>query len=407
MKIVIIGAGITGLSAAKLLSAAHEVEILEKKNICGGIARTKDVNGIAYHVVGGHCFNSKYPDVLDFVFSKVLPKEKWHLVQRKSKINFGNEEISYPVEFAVKEIYKFDKELAEKITVDFLSAVDDGKYANLDEWFRKKFGNTLAEKYFIPYNSKIWNKQPINMSSEWVQDKLPIPDKKSFFESLMTEAKDNMSHASFYYPDTNNQNTFIDALADGLNIQYNYAVQNIKLNQKTGKWIINNEIECDKIINTSPIDILPSLIENTPAYVIEASKKLKYNSISTVFCTSKPTEKTWTYLPEKHIFHRFIHIGSFHKPADNYTICEVVGKYSQDELFEESRKDEFIIEPIDYNVSEHAYVVFDENYNECTSTVISYLNSIGIETIGRFGEWQYYNMDVCMKRSIDLIKKFL
>ncbi|MFG5125600.1 NAD(P)-binding protein, partial [Campylobacter lari] len=41
MKICIIGAGISGMSLARLLKDDFEVEILEKKDVIGGIARTK------------------------------------------------------------------------------------------------------------------------------------------------------------------------------------------------------------------------------------------------------------------------------------------------------------------------------------------------------------------------------
>ncbi|EAI6045415.1 nucleotidyl-sugar pyranose mutase, partial [Campylobacter jejuni] len=60
MKIGIIGAGISGMSLARMLKVDFEVEILEKDSVVGGIARTKDVDGKPYHVNGGHCFNSKF-----------------------------------------------------------------------------------------------------------------------------------------------------------------------------------------------------------------------------------------------------------------------------------------------------------------------------------------------------------
>lgn len=64
------------------------------------------------------------------------------------------------------------------------------------------------------------------MSHEWVQDKLPIPDKKSFFSSLMQPCTDSMPHSQFYYPDSNNQMSLIEALANGINI--------IAMNQYSG-----------------------------------------------------------------------------------------------------------------------------------------------------------------------------
>lgn len=403
MRIGILGAGISGLSIARILDKQHEVELLEKSSNYGGIARTRLVNGAAYHVTGGHCFNSKYPDVLDFVFNEVLPASEWHLIQRSANIKLGNHEVSYPIEYAVREINEFNDDLALAITRDFLAADDDGNYANLEDWFRKKFGDTLADTYFIPYNTKIWNRSPKDMSPAWVEGKLPIPDKKSFFKGLISSESDTMPHASFYYPNANNQNTFIDALAEGLNIITDYEVTEIKKNAINDTWIVNNNRVYDLIISTLPLNILPKLISGIEPNILQQASKLKYNKVTTMLWETAGTSRTWTYIPDStNLFHRYIHIGNFFKPASNYSITEAVGERSYDEMLQSGKKDPFLLKPLDYHVSEHAYVVFDENYQTATIAIKNYLNETGIYTLGRFGEWQYYNMDVCIKSSIDL-----
>lgn len=405
-KVGIIGAGVTGLSAARFLQDTFEVEVLEAKAVCGGIARTRDVNGIAYHVVGGHCFNSKFPEIMDFVFNDVLPRDQWNLVQRISKIRLGDNEYIYPIEFSVKAIFKDHPQLAMEMTRDFLQASDTGQYENLAEWFIHHFGRTLAEAYFIPYNRKIWGADPYSMDYSWVADKLPIPDKMSFFKALVADATDDMPHAKFYYPKSNNQNTFIDALAQGVNIRYNCEVRSIKYDDASSQWIVNDEYRYDILINTSPIDRFPLLIKDVPQSVIDAARKLRYNKISNVLWRTKPTEKTWTYLPEsKYPFHRYIHIGSYFSPSQGYSISEAVGEHDYDELVQKGRFDDFLLEPLDYNMSDHAYVVFDHNYAVAVPYILEFLSSIGIYSIGRFGEWQYYNMDVCMKQSLNLANK--
>ena len=198
MKIGILGAGITGLSIGKMLAESHQVEIIEKASVYGGIARTKTLDGVSYHKTGGHCFNSKHNDVLDFVFNKVMPKEQWHRIERNAVIKFNGNEVNYPIEFSIKQIFNFDKKLAFNIVKDFISTDDDGSYDNLEIWFRKKFGNTLAEEYFIPYNRKIWGKKPSEMSPDWVEGKLPMPDKVSFFEALIESKQDKMPHSFFF-----------------------------------------------------------------------------------------------------------------------------------------------------------------------------------------------------------------
>lgn len=405
MKIGVLGAGISGLSIAKLLQNEFDVEILERNSIHGGIARTKEVEGVAYHKIGGHCFNSKHEDVLEFVFENILAKEEWHKVQRNAVIKLNGQEISYPIEYAIKEIFEFDPSLAINITKDFLSTSDDGEYGNLEEWFRKKFGNTLAETYFLPYNKKIWNCDPKEMSPAWVEGKLPIPNKESFFKGLIKDESDKMPHASFYYPNSNNQNTFIDNLADGLAITVNYKVERIEFNQNQQKWVVNGDKTYDLLISTLPLNVIPSLLIGTPNEILNEAAKLKYNKVTTMLWETEETDRTWTYIPEKdNFFHRYIHIGNFFSPKKNITITEVVGEKTYEEMVENGKKDSFLLRPIAYNVSDHAYVVFDDNYERSTSKVKSYLGDIGLFTLGRFGEWQYYNMDVCIKSSITLSK---
>jgi protoporphyrinogen oxidase len=404
MKIGILGAGISGLSVGKLLQKNHQVELLEQDAIHGGIARTKDIGGIAYHTTGGHCFNSKYPEVLDFVFSEILPKNEWHNVRRNANIILNNMDIPYPIEFAVKEIFRNDPDLAIKITRDFLNVNDNGRYDDLESWFRKKFGDTLSECYFIPYNRKIWGREPSSMSPLWVEEKLPIPNKESFFQSLIGSQSDHMPHATFYYPKTNNQNTFIDNLASGLNITTNYCVQEIQKDAE-GKWIINRDKEYDLLISTIPLNLVPSLISGVDQRVVDDAQKLRYNKVTTMIWETEATERTWTYVPSAgNIFHRYIHIGNFFQPRQNVSITEAVGERTYDQMVSNGLKDPFFIRPLGYHVSGCAYVVFDENYLQATTDVKSYLTKLGMHVLGRFGEWEYYNMDICIKRSIEIAK---
>ena len=400
MKICIIGAGITGLTAGKLLSESHDLTIYEKEQNIGGIARTKSVDGITYHTVGGHCLNSKNKAVMDFIFDEVLPKEKWHHVKREAKINFHNHFVSYPIEFSIKEIAKFDEDLAFNITRDFISS-EDKDAGNLADWFKEKFGETLAREYFIPYNRKIWQMEPSQMSHLWIDGKLPLPNKKEFFKALIEDSEDTMPHSTFFYPNSNNQNTFIEALGDGLNIMTDFEITSLE--KLESKWIVNGEYEYNLVINTMPLNILPSVLKNTPDEILLEAKKLKYNKVTNVLWKSKPIDFTWTYHPSSEtIFHRHIHIGNFFNPKENYTITESMGEHTYEEMIEHGRKFDYLLEPLDNNMSDYAYVVYDQNYSNATNKIKQYLENIGLYTVGRFGEWEYYNMDICMESAMKL-----
>jgi len=405
MKICIIGAGITGLTIGKLLSDSYDITILEKDSAIGGIARTKDINGIAYHMVGGHCLNSKNDQVMDFIFNKILSKNNWHKVKRNAKIYFKGHFISYPIEFAVREIAKSDEDLAFKITKDFLSSKKKN-VENLADWFKVNFGRTLATEYFIPYNRKIWRIEPSKMSYLWVKEKLPLPNKKEFFRSLLLETEDKMPHNVFYYPNTNTQNSFIEALGNGLNIITKYKVESIE--RINSKWCINGEFLYDIIISTMPLNLIPYIIKDTPIKIKKEANKLKYNKITNVLWKNEKVDFTWSYYPSPDtIFHRHIHIGNFFIPKQNYTITESMGEHSYEEMINYGKKFDYLLQPIDYNVSDYAYVVYDKNYKTSTKIIKDYLYKIGIISIGRFGEWEYYNMDKCIESAMRLAKDIL
>jgi protoporphyrinogen oxidase len=405
-RIAILGAGITGLTAARLLKDTHEVTVFEKNTCPGGIARVKMHNDIPYHMVGGHCFNTKHEEVKSFVFNNVLKEQEWNHVQRKAKIFFHENFIDYPIEFSIKQIAQFDKDLAFQITNDFFISQKEKKSENLEEFFRNKFGDKLAEEYFIPYNRKIWNEDPKNMDPNWVESKLPKPDLQQFFNGLINNEKDSMPHSSFYYPKSNTQNTLIDNLAESLNIKCDFEIKSIS--KENGKWILNDNLEFDHIISTVPLDILVLNLLNSPANIRSLAQKLRYNKITNMLWETKDVDRTWTYHPSKDsLFHRHIHIGNFITPKRNYTITETVGEYSYEEMLEAGKKFDYLLKPIGHNISDHAYVIFDENYTESVDGIKEYLKEIGLDSIGRFGEWEYYNMDICMKSAMNLSKSIL
>lgn len=398
----VIGAGVTGLTFAKAkLLNGRECVILEKDSIIGGIARPVQIDNIPFHRVGGHCFNSKNKSVMDFIFRNIIPAEEFNIIQRNAKIKFDFGEINYPIELNLKQLYKYKPEITIQIIQELMQAPNDVQADNLEKWFRTKFGDALSDLYLLKYNRKIWNKNPIEMSPSWIEGKLPVPDRETIIRSFFEDAADTMPHHSFYYPKSSyGQMELLRRLSMGLNILKNYSVKKI---EKIGdKWCINDEIIARHVVSTIPLNLLPRVLCGTPENVIDAASKLKYNKVSTALFRSKPTQKTWTYLPSSSSnFHRYIHIGNFINQKQDFTIAESIGERTREEMIQECERDEFLIEYIDSHVSEHAYVVYDENRESAVSTIFEFLETVGLHSIGRFGEWEYYNMDVCMSSALN------
>jgi protoporphyrinogen oxidase len=402
MRIGILGAGVSGLALGKMLHASHDVELLERKDCPGGIARAVMVGEIPYHQVGGHCLNSSLPGVMEFVFGKVLPQSRWRELQRISSILFHGRYVSYPIEQAIPEIADFDEELAIRMVEDFFRSRPEeaSRARTLDAWLKKTFGNSLAEEYFLPYNRKVWNTEPSRMSPAWTQGKLPIPDRKIFFRALLGKKDGKIPHASFFYPQSNSQNAFLDALASGLRVAYNYPVESV--GKTAQQWLINGEKRFDVLVSTLPLDIMPSILPMS-AGEMRPFGRLKRNGIRTVLYAAQPREDTWTYFPDKELaFHRAIGIGNFLEPKRPYAIVESIGGHSFAKIREDAKKVDFLLEPVAENFSEYAYPVFDREAEKNRREALRVLDARGVYALGRFAEWEYYNMDVCMYRAMQV-----
>jgi protoporphyrinogen oxidase len=221
---------------------------------------------------------------------------------------------------------------------------------------------------------------------------------------LIGTEHDAMPHAVFNYPNNNTQNQFIEALGNGLVITTEYKVS--KIERSGADWLINGEKRVDILISTMPLNIIPFVLADAPDEIKSAARLLRYNKISNMLWETDEIGSTWTYCPDPStIFHRHIHIGNFLAPKSNITITEVIGDISPEVMENEGAKFEYLKKPIDYHISDHAYVVFDSHYFDSVRKLKDYLKSINIHTLGRFGEWEYYNMDICIESAMRIAKK--
>ena len=68
MKIIVVGAGLAGSVAARILTdAGHTVEIFESRGHIGGNCYDAWQDGVMVHQYGPHCFHTDKPAVWEFV----------------------------------------------------------------------------------------------------------------------------------------------------------------------------------------------------------------------------------------------------------------------------------------------------------------------------------------------------
>ena len=146
MKIAVLGAGVSGLTAARILhDKGNDVTLYEKADVVGGLAITRNIHGYLYDPYGGHILSHKQKRVTDWVFS-ILPRENWQYTERNAKIWFDGKFISYPFELSLSEL---DIEDTINCVSDYMTSRQGEEPTNFKDWIYWNFGKSISEFYMI------------------------------------------------------------------------------------------------------------------------------------------------------------------------------------------------------------------------------------------------------------------
>src|SRR5882757_11260100 len=96
--LIVIGSGISGLSVSRMLSEKFNVKILEKGSNAGGLIKCERIEGNLFHKVGGHVFNSRNQEVLNWFWSHFDRDTEFLQAKRNAKILMNDNFIGYPLE---------------------------------------------------------------------------------------------------------------------------------------------------------------------------------------------------------------------------------------------------------------------------------------------------------------------
>ena len=174
-RVVIIGAGPAGLTAAYVLATRHGITstVLEADDIVGGISRTVERDGWRFDI-GGHRFFTKVKEV-SALWHEILPDEDFMLRPRMSRIYYRNKYIDYPIK-AGNALRQLGAKEAVLCGLSYLSVrIRPPKdQTTLEGWVAARFGWRLYEHLFKSYNEKLWgvpvNKLPADFAAQRIKN---------------------------------------------------------------------------------------------------------------------------------------------------------------------------------------------------------------------------------------------
>jgi protoporphyrinogen oxidase len=435
MKVAILGGGLTGLTLGyHLQQRGADFTVLEKEIECGGLMRSLVEDGFTFDYGGSHILFSKDKEALGFLVSLLIENKVTN--RRNTKVLYKDRYVKYPFENGLSDLsaeenfeclYQFMQTLLKREKGELK------KPSNLKDWFYYTFGKGMADKYMIPYNEKIWKYPADKISLEWVE-RIPNPPIEDILKSSLGIQTEGYAHQlNFQYPAVGGIQAVTKAIEDKLgdHIQRQFPVKSVK--KEGHKWIVSDQkdtMEFDKVVSTMPIHDLINAMKSgghkIPLEVQGAVDSLKYNSLLTVMIgvdTPKLNDLSWLYIPGGDaLTHRVSFPSNFspkNTPAGKSSVMAEITCNYEDEIW--LRNDEELISGTVNDLhklklldkdsvsfaklkrSKYAYVISDLNFEGNIETVEKFARKAGIDLVGRFSEFRYFNMDACVRRAMDYV----
>jgi predicted NAD/FAD-binding protein len=292
MKIAVVGAGISGLSAAYYLSKKHKVDLFEKENQFGGHANTIKV---AYKPnkeipidIGFMVFNKQtYPNLINFFSENKIEIEKsdmsFSVTVENSDLEycgkglggiFSNKKNLFNPKFLKMffEILSFYKN-CEKIEIKKISSITLGEYLK-----EIKISGYFINYHIIPMVSAIWSMPPYEAKQ------MPLSFFLSFFKNHgLFKIKDRPQ----WFTVANRSKTYVDKIIGQVSGEHfkNYNINKITRNDLGVKIFYGEENEFfdyDKVVIATHADEALKIIDNPTLDEETILKKFKYRANTAV-----------------------------------------------------------------------------------------------------------------------------
>lgn len=435
MRIGILGAGLSGVSLAYLLQAdarVAQIELLEKEAAPGGLCRSFPF-GTGHYDIGPHIIFSKDAEVLALMVD--LLGENVHQLRRSNRIFHDGRFVKYPFENELSALSEADKQYC-------LDAFLNNPYsayqpASMLQFFLVTFGEGITNLYLRPYNEKIWKFDPAMMDTQMVE-RIPKPPAEDIVKSAEGAPSEGYVHQLyFHYPRSGGIQSLFDAfrhrLSSKTTIDTGRTIQRIERNGTA--WAVSladgTRRTYDRLVSTIPIpDLIEALGPMVPEDVRAAAGALKYNSIA--ICQVRLRRDTLGHhfavmvADKQALFHRLSKLD-FLRPDDardetatlqlevTYRAGDRIDRMTDAQITSRVIAD---LQRLGFASSEdvvahelrrfqHAYVIYDLAHRANVQTVRQYCEgTLGLVLHGRFGEFDYMNMDAVIRRSMDRCRQW-
>ncbi len=416
-KIYILGGGVTGLAAAyELIKRGQEVEIIEKSDSLGGLAKTLNWKGRPIDM-GPHIYHTPDKDIQDYWLEEFegLFHERDHWAKNLKNGKFYD----YPI--SREFINSLPDEMRKKISED-LANTDPAALSranNYYEYTKALAGETLQELFFTQYPEKLWGMSTKELDANWAPKRVQITEERRAFYQGQWSAVGIQGSG-----------TIIDSLQKkvlklGGIISLGETIQRVGQNNQS---TINKIVTEDREINIRPLDLVINTTSCTIfSRLLGGETKLKYRGVILVMLELSaadilPEGVDFIYVDDREIFfNRVSDQNSFIKNSSASTTimcCEIT--YSPNDHYDVMPENDLVNavkvqfvslgmcspeQIVDHKVIKLAevYPMYFKGYQASLNQTREQFDKLrNLHTIGSLAEFAYADLQILFGKAIDL-----
>ena len=437
-KIVIIGAGPTGLGAAYRLKELgyDNFQMYDRNPYIGGLSASfTDAAGFTWDI-GGHVMFSHYK-YYDQCFADLMGSD-YQENMRECWLRMFDRWVPYPFQNNIRYL---PKQATYECLAGLVEAQTKGGYkaaANFKEFIDAVFGDGIAKHFMIPYNFKVWAHPAEMMNKVWIGERVAVLDYKRAIKNVVLGTDDFGwgPNNTFKFPLFGGTGEFYKRFGPKLegHVNLNKTVDFVNISKKEVHFADGQVVTYDRLITSMPLDKLCNDVINgeMPREIKKAAAGLKHSGGHMVGIGLKqpcPSTKSWMYFPEANCpFYRVTYLSNYskhmtpdaathfsllcetsyseHKHVDAATIVEdtIQGLINCGMLKDEDRKD--IVSTWHYH-AEYSYPTPTVERDALLAQVIPFLERHDVYSRGRFGMWKYEvsNTDHSLMQGVELVNR--
>ena len=413
-RVVVLGAGLTGLSAARNLAGAGvDAVVLEREMEPGGVCRTLREGPFSFDLTG-HLLHLSRDDSSEVLAGLgVLPALARH--RRRAGIALGGAVTPYPIQI---HTHRLPRAIRRDCVLGFVEARlrgDDGaEPASFADWVARRFGDGFARHFFLPYNGKLFCTDPAELTTEWVGRYVPRPRLADVIDGAFGLYRRPVGYnATFLYPRRGGIDVLARALAGGVpSLRTGCEVVAVDLDAGRLTLAGGETLEWDDLVATAPLTHLAAMTSGLPPDARRAAGKLRSVGVVNVNLAVRgpaPRREHWLYVPEeRYPFYRVGFPSNHGSVAPNgfHTVSVEVsvrsGEPAPPDLEEACMeglgdlgllRDRVAVERVVTVRIDPAYVVFDRPRAAAVAALRRAYRARGVLLAGRWAEWKYSTME--------------